>query len=154
MQAFRRSSLVGWPLWRRLSQLDKLTFPWAQASVPAPGSGLQARDEAHAIKTQDIPLDLMDKTRIGKGFIWHWRGGMRNQRWHVEGANRCSHDDNSRTHTCLHEKKIGLSTEQFPVSAYVGTSENLKGLKDASVVAAVVTGAPRSKKTPIPIGPP
>ena len=27
------------------------------------------------------------------------------------------------------EKKHGLSSEQFPVSAYVGSSKNLKGLK-------------------------
>ena len=29
-----------------------------------------------------------------------------------------------------YERKHGLSTEQFPVSAYVGTSKNLKALKD------------------------
>ena len=29
------------------------------------------------------------------------------------------------------ERKHGLSTEQFPVSAYVGSSKNLKGLKGA-----------------------
>jgi hypothetical protein len=28
------------------------------------------------------------------------------------------------------ERKHGLSTEQFPVSTYVGSSENLKDLKD------------------------
>ena len=31
----------------------------------------------------------------------------------------------------LFERKHGLSTEQFPVSAYVGSSKNLKNLKDA-----------------------
>ena len=37
------------------------------------------------------------------------------------------------------ERKHGLSTEQFPVSAYVGSSKNLKDLKLAAILC---TGGP------------
>ena len=36
------------------------------------------------------------------------------------------------------ERKHGLSTEQFPVSAYVGSSKNLKDLKDPSCASLAV----------------
>ena len=37
----------------------------------------------------------------------------------------------------LTERKHGLSTQQFPVSAYVGSSKNLKDLKDGGSTFAL-----------------
>ena len=51
------------------------------------------------------------------------------------------------------KSKHGLSTEPVPVSAYVGSSKNLKDLKDAHVLITVLrgmvtpdAGVPRSKE--------
>ena len=38
------------------------------------------------------------------------------------------------------ERKHGLSTEQFPVSAYVGSSKNLKDLKEHPAAEPVPGG--------------
>ena len=49
------------------------------------------------------------------------------------------------------ERKHGLSTEPVPVSAYVGSSKNLKDLKDAT---SVCTGVSRPYEIAHPLGTP
>ena len=66
----------------------------------------------------------------GSGFVekklWGGRACLRKARVQQGGLMRS-------------ERKHGLSTEQFPVSAYVGISKNLRDLKDK-------TGPPRDRR--------
>ena len=51
------------------------------------------------------------------------------------------------------ERKHGLSTEQFPVSAYAGSSKNLKDLKDLQLLELELLVVPREAPPLPPIAP-
>jgi len=49
----------------------------------------------------------------------------------------------------LKDRKHGLSTEQFPVSVYVGSSKNLKDLKVAGLVCSILSATPLDPLQPL-----